>query len=95
MEMYIQIQRTAKPLNERDCTGFRPFLSQPCFFGEMGCNRAVYDTQHLAHQLWPAGEQESQLKRKTICVDDNLCDHNSTVILEGTILSTGCRAASA
>ena len=31
----------------------------------MGCQGAVNDTQHFAHQLRIAGEQETQLKRET------------------------------
>ena len=31
----------------------------------MGCNSAVDDAQLFVHQFWAAGEQESQLKRKT------------------------------
>jgi hypothetical protein len=39
----------------------RRFLSFPCLFDEVGCNRAVDDTQRFAHQFWATGEQESQL----------------------------------
>jgi hypothetical protein len=31
----------------------------------MGCNSAVDDAQRFVHQFWAAGEQESQLERKT------------------------------
>jgi hypothetical protein len=42
-----------------------PFLSIPCLFDEVGCDRAVDDAQRFAHQFWATGEQESQLERKT------------------------------
>jgi hypothetical protein len=32
---------------------------------DMGCQDAVNDTQHFAHQVGITGEQETQLKRKT------------------------------
>jgi hypothetical protein len=40
---------------------FAGFLSLPCLFDEVGCNRAVDDAQRFAHQFWATGEQVSQL----------------------------------
>jgi hypothetical protein len=40
---------------------FAVFLSLPCLFDKVGCNRAVDDAQHFDHQFWATSEQESQL----------------------------------
>jgi len=65
MEVNIQIQRTAKTLDQRDRAGVRRLMRQSGLLDQVRSNHPVNDAEHLAHDRRAAGEQETQWKRKT------------------------------
>lgn len=65
VKVHIEIQRTAESLDQRYRAGLRCLSSESCFLDQVGREGPVHDPQHTPHQFRAAGEQESQLKRKT------------------------------
>ena len=59
-QMDIQVQRTAKTLNQRDRAGVGGRDLVTCFVGQVCLDGAVDDTQCLAHDLRLAGTSRSE-----------------------------------
>lgn len=60
MEVNIQIQCTAKVLNQGDGAGVRRLASEPRLPDQVRGNHTVDNTQHPAHDRRTAGQQEPQ-----------------------------------
>ena len=59
MEMDIQVERGAKPLDQRYRSRLGCLFRKTCFLDQMCGEGTVDDTQHLSHERRPAGEQEA------------------------------------
>lgn len=61
----VEVQHTTEALNQGDRAGTGSCMAMACFFDQVHRDHAVDDTQHPAHDLGPAGKQETQLERRT------------------------------
>gem|GEM_PF-1706488 len=65
MEMDIQVERGAKPLDQRDGAGVGSLFRKACLPDQMRGNHAVDDAEHLAHDRRTTGKQKTQGIRET------------------------------
>lgn len=62
MVVDVEVERAAETLDQGDSTRTSRCMGMPRFLDQVRGNDAVDDPQHLAHDHWPAGEQEAQRK---------------------------------
>ena len=79
MKVNIQIQCTAKSLNQGDGAGVRHLVSEPRLPDQVCGNHTVDNTQHPSHDRRTAGQEEPQ----RIC--DTEVHHIQTIIDDGSI----------
>ena len=65
VEVYVQVQRRAEALDQRDRTSAGKLLRMAGLFDQMRGNDAVDDTEHAADERRVCGQEKSQRKGKT------------------------------
>ena len=59
MEVDVEVERTTEALDQSDRAGSGRLVSVPSFSDQMRGNDTVDDAEDPAHDLGPAGEQET------------------------------------
>ena len=99
VKMNIQIQGTAKTLDQRDRTGVSSLPGVTGFMDQVRCNGTVHDAQHPGHDRRLGGEQKSQWVREAQyplahgLFGQDLVDQQGCAFSHATRPATGAKTA--